>query len=76
MAESDETRTRAQREASLKDKLSDFNQHIRDINKLTRRIHSVSSRSNVVAEELQNCVGEYESIPEELSAAYDDICEL
>ena len=76
MAEGDEARTRAQREASLKDKLSAFNQHIRNINKLTRRIHTVSARSNVVAEELQDCIGEYESILEELSAAYDDICEL
>ena len=76
MAEGDEARTRAQREASLKDKLSAFNQHIRNINKLTRRIHTVFARSNVVAEELQDCIGEYESILEELSAAYDDICEL
>ena len=76
MAEADETRTRAQREASLKDELSDFNQHIRNINKLTRRIHSISARSNVEAEELQDCIGEYESILEELSSVYDRIVSL
>ena len=76
MAESDETRTRAQREASIKEELSTFNQYIRNINKLTRRIHSVSARANVVAEELQDCIGEYESILEECSVVYDNICEL
>ena len=76
MTDSDETRTRAQREASLKDELSVFNQHIRNINKLTRRIHATSAKPNVVTEELQDFVGEYESILEELSAVYDHICEL
>ena len=76
MTDSDETRTRAQREATLKDELSVFNQHIRNINKLTRRIHATSAKPNVVAEELQDFVGEYESILEELSAVYDHICEL
>ena len=68
MTDPDETRTRAQLEATLKDELVVFNQHIRNINKPTRRIHAVSAKPNVVAEELQNCVCEYESILEELSA--------
>ena len=29
-----------------------------------------------MAEELQDCVGEYESILEELSSVYDHVCEL
>ena len=55
MTDPDETRTRAQLEATLKDELVVFNQHIRNINKPTRRIHAVSAKPNVVAEELQDC---------------------
>ena len=76
MTDSDETRTRAQREAAVKDEISSFNQHIRNLNKLTRRIHSTSSRAYVDAKELEDYSKEYESIVEELSVVYDQICEL
>ena len=78
MAETDqETRTRAQREASLKEGIAVFNQHIRNINKVTRRIHSISADDNVGAiNELKDYATEYESILEELSSVYDNICEL
>ena len=68
MTDSDETRTRGQREAALKDEISSFNQHIRNFNKLIRRIHFTSSRSCVDAKELGDYSKEYESIVEELSA--------
>ena len=77
LAETDqETRTRAQRDASLKEGISVFNQHVRNINKVTRRIYSLSSRANVEANELDDCVNEYESILEDLSSVYDKICGL
>ena len=62
MTDSDETRTRAQREAAVKDEISSFNQHIRNLNKLTRRIHLTSSRAYVDANELEDYSKEYESI--------------
>ena len=78
MAETDqEAGKRAQREASLKEGIAVFNQHIRNINKVTRRIHSISADDNVGAiNELKDYATEYESILEELSSVYDNICEL
>ena len=77
MAEDDqEARTRAQREAALKEGLALFNLHTRNINKTTRRIHSASSRTHVDSNELQDCLAEYETILEELSTVYDQVCEL
>ena len=71
-----ETRTRAQRDAALQEGISAFNQHIRNLNKMTRRIHSTSARANADPNELQDCVNEYEAIFEELSTVYDQIREL
>ena len=71
-----ETRTRAQRDAALQEGISAFNQHIRNLNKMTRRIHSTSARANADPNELQDCVNEYEAILEELSTVYDQIREL
>ena len=59
MADEDqEARTRAQREAALKEGLTLFNLHTRNINKTTRRIHSASSRTHVDSNELQDCLAE------------------
>ena len=53
MADDDQdARTRAQRETALKDGLALFNQHTRNINKTTRRIHAACSRVQVDANEL------------------------
>ena len=77
MADDDQdARTRAQREAALKDGLALFNQHTRNINKTTRRIHAASSRDLVDTNELQDCIAEYETILERLSTVYDQVCEL
>ena len=71
-----ETRTRAQRDSALQESLSTFNQHIRNLNKMTRRIHSASARANSDTHELQDCINEYETILEELSSVYDQVREL
>ena len=62
-----ETRTRAQRDAALQESVSAFNQHIRNLNKMIRRIHSASARANGDTHELQDCINEYETVLEELS---------
>ena len=71
-----ETRTRAQRDAALQKSISAFNQHIRNLNKMIRRIHSASARANGDTHELQDCINEYETILEELSSVYDQVREL
>ena len=77
MADSDqETKTRSKRDAAVKEEISTFNKHVRNINKVTRSIHSISARSYFDPKELQSYSIEYEAILNELSSTYDSICEL
>ena len=76
MEDQDELRTRAQHEAALKDATTQFNRRIRILNKVTRSIHIASSRSPLDYKELEGLSLEYQSLLDEISEAYDTICEV
>ena len=77
MADEDqETRTRAQREAALKEFVSVFNKVVRNLNKITRSIHAVSEDPDFNPNELKDHSNEYKSTLEELSNVYDKILEV
>ena len=76
MEDQDELRTRAQHEAALKDSTTQFNRHIRILNKVTRSIHIASSRSPLDYKELEGLSLEYQSVLGEISEDYDTVCEV
>ena len=75
MADED-PRTRAQREAALKDAVSTFNKIVQNLNDVTRSIHETFEDPDFDPYELEDFSKEYKSVLKELSNLYDKILEL
>ena len=76
MAESDEIRTRGDRDAAVKEAVFEFNKLARSVNRVIQEINFASANPNVEVDELLHYSGRYKSILNELSSLYDRICEL
>ena len=69
-------RTRAKREASLKETISAFDHRVHSLNKLTRKVHFASVSSSVDPKELEGLKFDYESLLEYISKYYERISDL
>ena len=78
MADGDaEARTRAQREAAIKDSTSVFDKHVRSLNKVARKIQGhFTSGSDVDVEAVQDLSKQYESIVDSISDVFEKIVDL
>ena len=70
------SRTRAKREASLKETISAFDHRVHSLNKLTRKVRFASVRSSVDPKELEGLGFDYESLLEDISKCYERISDL
>ena len=70
------TKTRAKREASLKETISAFDHRVHSLNKLTRKVRFASVRSSVDPKELEGLGFDYESLLEDISKCYERISDL
>ena len=76
MAEADETRTRGDRDAAVKETVLEFNKVARGVNCIIQEINFASANPNVEVDELLHYSERYKFILIELSSLYDRICEL
>ena len=76
MAESDEIRTRGDRDAAVKEAVFEFNKLARNINRVVQEFNFSAAKPNVEVDELLHYSERYKSTLIELSSLYDRICEL
>ena len=76
MTDSDEIRTRGDRDAAVKEAVIEFNKVARGVNRIIQEINFASANPNVEVGELLHYSERYKSTLIELSSLYDRICEL
>ena len=76
MTDSDEIRTRGDRDAAVKEAVIEFNKVARGVNRIIQEINFASANPNVEVDELLHYSERYKSTLIELSSLYDRICEL
>ena len=76
MTDSDEIRTRGDRDAAVKEAVIEFNKVARGVNRIIQEINFASANPNVEVDELLHYSERYKSTLIELSSLYDRICEF
>ena len=76
MTDSDEIRTRGERDAAIKESTLEFNKLARNINRIVQEFNFSAAKPNVEVDELLHHSERYKSLLSELSSLYDRICEL